>query len=397
LKQRVHAVLLTHGKPCPVSDLFGVRGRQLLVRLGLPEPWQSTIEASLRLIDELDREISECERELRRLGADHRYVPFALHRAGDQLGARLHDRRGDRRHRPLRSAAEARRLQRVSARASTNRASATCAARSPSRDPLPALGAQFRRQRRARVLPGGACGAGRVQATRTRRLVRAGDGSRDLMISDEEVEKLAAAARVLPPNTSVYLEQDFVMNLLETVLDYMLQTEVVVKALERFRENRWNEVRTLDDLERLLARFPEDQAGNTALAQYLWGYNFWTRAQQLREFVRYFRSIGVVDQERLKQWAWTSTFKKDFEGRVKGLGPAVYQWLVMRQGVDTVKPDVHLRRFAEAAVGRKLTDQDVIELTSKAAARIGVKAFELDWRIWEASRGGALPYPTARA
>src|SRR5438128_4590823 len=78
LKQRVHAVLLTHGKPCPVSDLFGVRGRQLLTRLGLPEPWQQTIEASLRLIDELDREITDCERELRRLGADHRYVPLLL-------------------------------------------------------------------------------------------------------------------------------------------------------------------------------------------------------------------------------------------------------------------------------------------------------------------------------
>jgi transposase len=76
LKQRVHAVLLTHGKPCPVSDLFGVRGRQLLARLGLPEPWQGTLEASLRLIDELDREIGDCERELRRLGADHRYVPL---------------------------------------------------------------------------------------------------------------------------------------------------------------------------------------------------------------------------------------------------------------------------------------------------------------------------------
>ena len=76
LKQRVHAVLLTHGKPCPVSDLFGVRGRRLLASLGLPEPWQGTIEASLRLIDELDREIGECERELRRLGADHRYVPL---------------------------------------------------------------------------------------------------------------------------------------------------------------------------------------------------------------------------------------------------------------------------------------------------------------------------------
>jgi hypothetical protein len=217
------------------------------------------------------------------------------------------------------------------------------------------------------------------------------------MISEADVEKLASAARLLPPNTSTYLEEDFVMNLLETVLDYMLQTEIVVRALQRFRENRWNDARTLDDLERVMARFPEDQPGNTALAQYLWGYNFWTRAQQLRDLVRYFRSIGVVDQEQLRQWALRSTFKTDFEGRVKGLGPAVYQWLVMRQGVDTVKPDVHVRRFAEAAVGRKLNDQDVIELTTRAAAHIGIKAFELDWRIWEAARGGALPYPAAPA
>src|SRR5256885_1996729 len=78
LKHRVHAVLLTHGKPCPVSDLSDVPGRQLLARLDLPQPWQGTIEASLRLIDELDREISECERELRRLGAEHRYVTLLL-------------------------------------------------------------------------------------------------------------------------------------------------------------------------------------------------------------------------------------------------------------------------------------------------------------------------------
>jgi transposase len=75
LKQRIHATLLTHGTPCPVSDLFGTRGRELLARLALPEPWRSDVEASLRLIDELDREIDACEAELRRLGADHRYVP----------------------------------------------------------------------------------------------------------------------------------------------------------------------------------------------------------------------------------------------------------------------------------------------------------------------------------
>jgi transposase len=70
--------LLAHGKPCPVSDLFGASGRALLARLALPEPWSGTLAASLRLIDELDHEIACCEGELRSLGAEHRYVPLLL-------------------------------------------------------------------------------------------------------------------------------------------------------------------------------------------------------------------------------------------------------------------------------------------------------------------------------
>jgi hypothetical protein len=68
----------------------------------------------------------------------------------------------------------------------------------------------------------------------------------------------------------------------------MLQTAVVVRALERFRENRWNEIRTLNDLERVMARFPEDQAGNTALAQYLLGLQLLdARAAAPRPCARY--------------------------------------------------------------------------------------------------------------
>jgi transposase len=78
VKNRVHATLLAHGVPCPVSDLFGLRGRQLLERLRLPEPWRGTLQASLELIDHLDSEIERCERELERLGADHPYVPLLL-------------------------------------------------------------------------------------------------------------------------------------------------------------------------------------------------------------------------------------------------------------------------------------------------------------------------------
>jgi hypothetical protein len=215
------------------------------------------------------------------------------------------------------------------------------------------------------------------------------------VIDNVDVQRVADAARALPAAEGEYLEDDFVMNLLVTVLDYMLQTTVVVKALEYFKANRWVEAHTLDDLDALMSRYPDDQDGNTELAIYLWGYKLWTRASQLRRLAAYFRSIGVVDRESLRTWAHGSEFRRDFEGRVKGLGTAVYHSLVMRQGVDTVKPDVHVRRYAEAAVGRALSEGEVVEVVTGAARLLGINAIELDLRIWEASRGGRLPYPTA--
>jgi transposase len=78
LKNRVHAILFQHGVPSPGSDLFGAGGRALLERLRLPEPWASTLAASLALIDVLAEQVAACERELHRLGAEHRYVPLLL-------------------------------------------------------------------------------------------------------------------------------------------------------------------------------------------------------------------------------------------------------------------------------------------------------------------------------
>src|SRR4051794_15807699 len=111
LKNRIHASLINFGKPCPVSDLFGVRGRGLLAELDVPERWRQTIEASLRVIDHLDEEVAGLDKQLRRSGADHRYVPL-LHRPRDRLDPQLHDRRRDRRHQPFRNAGQALRLHR---------------------------------------------------------------------------------------------------------------------------------------------------------------------------------------------------------------------------------------------------------------------------------------------
>ena len=78
LKHRIHSTLITFGKPCPVTDLFGVAGRRLLDRLEIPQPWRGSVDASLVLIDDLERQIAEINGQLRIGGADHPYVPLLL-------------------------------------------------------------------------------------------------------------------------------------------------------------------------------------------------------------------------------------------------------------------------------------------------------------------------------
>ncbi len=71
LKNRIHATLIAFGHPVPVSDLFGIAGRELLAGLAIPEPWATTLATSLELVDDLDTRIDACEVDLRAMGADH--------------------------------------------------------------------------------------------------------------------------------------------------------------------------------------------------------------------------------------------------------------------------------------------------------------------------------------
>jgi transposase len=78
LKNRIHSTLITFGKPCQVTDLFGVAGRKLLGELEIPQPWRATVDASLVLIDDLEVQIAQIASELKAGGADHRYVPTLM-------------------------------------------------------------------------------------------------------------------------------------------------------------------------------------------------------------------------------------------------------------------------------------------------------------------------------
>ena len=82
LKNRVHSTLINFGKPCPVTDLFGVEGRKLLARLQVPQPWRGNITASVKLIDDLEDQIAEINHKLREGHADHPYIPLLLSAPG---------------------------------------------------------------------------------------------------------------------------------------------------------------------------------------------------------------------------------------------------------------------------------------------------------------------------
>src|SRR5262249_25424856 len=78
LKNRIPPILFQHGVPNAYSDLFAASGRRMLEQLRRPEPWVSTVAASLALIDRLDQDITACERELRALTPEHPYLRLLM-------------------------------------------------------------------------------------------------------------------------------------------------------------------------------------------------------------------------------------------------------------------------------------------------------------------------------
>lgn len=82
LKNRIHSSLISFGKPCPVTDLFGKEGRELLKVMEIPEPWRSDIAASTELIDHLERQIDQTNKRLKAGHADHPYIPLLMSAPG---------------------------------------------------------------------------------------------------------------------------------------------------------------------------------------------------------------------------------------------------------------------------------------------------------------------------
>lgn len=203
------------------------------------------------------------------------------------------------------------------------------------------------------------------------------------MATAAEYRKIVRACRKLPKPRGNYLDNDFVSTLAGTVIDYQLHETTVTRAYKHFEKQNWDDLRTCRQLRGFLSRFPDTKEGNVKGAMALWGYHYGNRFRQLRRLVAFFQRVGVSDYRSLRRWARESTFERDFEGQVKGLAFAVYKWLVMRLGVETVKPDIWIKRWLRHVTGRAFADAEAVAVLERAAREIGKKANILDWAIWD--------------
>lgn len=100
--------------------------------------------------------------------------------------------------------------------------------------------------------------------------------------------------------------------------------------------------------------------------------------------------LSGVDCEmaRLGAWARSVTPNDAWTIGVRGFGLAGFQYLRMLFGVQTAKPDVHIRRFVSDTVGHKVSDTEALTLLEAAAMQENLPLADLDYSIW-LERSGA--------
>jgi hypothetical protein len=211
-------------------------------------------------------------------------------------------------------------------------------------------------------------------------------------VTPEEFQKLLIATADLPFIRETRGKTDYMLDVLETTLNLHIQEPVVVQALNFFQRNHNQPpvhpyqpqcIHTHADLQRALSGFPDTKEGNKQASQYLWGNYHWTRIALLRQFLDFLTSINVTDQPSLHAWARKADFERDFKGKVKGLGIAVFHWLLLRCGVSTIKPDIWVINFVKRVVSdRKISEQKLVQAFHEIAPLIGESLETVDLTIW---------------
>ena len=166
-----------------------------------------------------------------------------------------------------------------------------------------------------------------------------------------------------------YRENNYALNMINTALDFMMPVKAVNAAMKYYKNNIG--YKSHRKLKELVDSHPNTEKGNKALASCLWSNNMWTRAEFLRVLLKEFDKRGIRGQKSLARWLADADFTHDIKGKFKSryhsMGFAIFHWLCLRCGIDTIKPDRHILNFVEEVIGRKTTPRECVESLTRIA------------------------------
>jgi hypothetical protein len=142
-------------------------------------------------------------------------------------------------------------------------------------------------------------------------------------------------------------------------------------------------IQTLGGLRELI----ESHSSLLALSVQELNYRDERRAETLLGLIKYLIVVqgqheGATEAERLGWWARSAKPEDAWSVGVRGFGLAGFQYLRMLFGAQTVKPDIHIRRFVSETIGRAASDIEAIRLIELAAQSIGRPIAAVDYAVW---------------
>ena len=174
------------------------------------------------------------------------------------------------------------------------------------------------------------------------------------------------------------------LNTLDCVLSLNRRYDsFVVPRITAFKDNNSN-VKTLEDLKILQGNY---RSTKDFIIAHL-NYNDIDRARILSEVIDYLlfeqtEYRGKTQYERLRNWAHSVRPGDAYFTGIKGFGLSGFQYLRMLFGVQTTKPDVHIKNFVSVLIGRKVNDVTSLVILERAAKKSNLPLREVDGAIWK--------------
>ena len=203
------------------------------------------------------------------------------------------------------------------------------------------------------------------------------------MTEPGHVQRLAATVRALLDGPPYGPEPDPLRICMLACLDFQMRGAMVGKAIDHFYREAAPRlgVRDLAGLRGFLERTPSDEEAAVAV----WGARYWTRAALLRQLVAFFLQQrdqrGGTEIEAMRAWAQGAEFRRDFQGKIKGLGYNTFVRMAQQLGANTAAPTGWTCHYVEEVIGGTPKDECLVELLNATADAVGHHRADLDWAI----------------